>query len=95
MRSFGRRSFSDPQHPSRFSRQHYSHDLVRSEFVPNRRPRCVEALIEEVLLDDRQQVICQNAEKDVRLSAVFEMMGNRPLHQWTLHIPECVFDTCE
>ena len=95
MSSFGRRTFPDPEHSSRFGRQYHGYDLVRAEFITKRGPRGVDALIQEVLLDDCQQMICQDAEKDVRLSTMFEIMENRPLHQWTLHIPECVFDTCQ
>ncbi len=50
-------------------------------------------MIEEGLLDGDQQVIGQNAQKDVSLDAPLELVEDRPLTERAFHVTKCVFDT--
>src|SRR5215208_650699 len=52
----------------------------------------MDALVEEALLDGNQQVIGENAEKDVSLDAMLELVEDGSLAQRALHVAEGVFD---
>src|ERR1019366_4289158 len=67
---------------------HHGIDLVRLQRLPRRRPRGVDAGIQQGLLDGDQQMVGQHAEKNVRLHAPFFVVKDRPLSQWRLQRPK-------
>ena len=75
----GGRAATNPQNSVLVRRQHDRRNLVRGQQVANRRPGRVNLLTQQRRLDGNQQVICQDAEEDVRFYPVLEMMENGTL----------------
>ncbi len=88
MDRFRRRSLADFQNLAVCHRQHHRNHLMRAQLLAQAPPRRVHSPIQEPLLDGHEQVISQDAEKDMRLHAIFELMKNGPLGEQTLHCPE-------
>src|SRR3989449_3280369 len=59
-----------------------------AELLPQRPPGSVQAAIQVSFLHRHQEMVGQDAEEDMSLRALFEMMEDGPLHQRTLHRPE-------
>ena len=68
---FWRCSLSDFETFAALSGECRGHDLMRTELVPDGRPRRMDAGIAKHLLDRHKQLIGEYADKDMRLSAVF------------------------
>ena len=88
---FGGCGFPDFQHAAVGCGQNNGRDLMGAELLANAPPRSVNPGLQEPVLDGRQQVIGQHTKEDVGLGPVFQMMKNRPLHERTFHVPECIF----
>ena len=73
-------------------RQDGCDDLVGAELLTERRPRGVDGLVEESLLNGDQQVVGEHTKEDVCLDAVLKMVEDRPLAQRAFHVAKSILD---
>ena len=76
-------------------REHHRHDLVGAELLAEAPPGRVRALVQELFLDGDQQVVGQDAQKNVRLGAPLQVVEDRTLHQRAFHGPKGGFHACQ
>ncbi len=92
---FRRRPLADLEHVPIARGQDHCHDLMRCELLAKRRPGCMDARIQEQLLDGNQEVVGQHAEEDVRLHPMLQAVEDRALAERALHRPERRLDPRE
>lgn len=69
----------DFQNPAIGRVKHHGDHLMSAQLLVQAPLRSVHPAIQESLLDGHQQVISQNAEEDMRLGAMPQVMKNGPL----------------
>jgi hypothetical protein len=84
----GSASLSYPQDRTIAGRQDDGTDLMGLERVAHGRPRGVNALVEKSFLDRDKKMVSQDANEDVSVHALFEVMKDRPLGERRFHVPE-------
>lgn len=91
----GGRGLTDAQACAIVGWQDDGADLMGFEDVAYRRPRCMDAVVEQGLLDRDQQMIGQHTKKNVGVDATLQMVPNRPFSERRFHVTKGVLGARE